>query len=285
MMHAITKTPQQPPIVFGMFGIVATVLLFIYVDLTPNQMWYSLLALTILLQGALGKALCGTWKGVLVDERNVVSLSRVQMLLWTTLILTALLAAVLGNIRSGLPFQASNAVLPVIPADLWVLMGISTGSLLASPLLLQPQKTSQTPAGNTVLELLVKQGYQANQISLSGTLFQNLNASQARWSDLITGEQTGNCAYLDVARLQMCFLTLIAVVIYAVLLNTMLTQTALIATLPPLNDGLLFVIAISHGGYLLSKANQNSALTSTVSTGNTATANMAAVTDHTQAVG
>lgn len=284
MTQASKDRPQPLPIVIAIFSIVAILLLFRCMDLAPNQMWYSLLALALLLQGALGKALCGTWKGVLIDERNVVSLSRVQMLLWTTLILTAILAAVLGNITNKNAVLAVNGYLPDIPAHLWMLMGISTGSLLASPLLLQPQKTSQQATDKTVLELLVQQGYQADQISLNGPLFQNLSARQARWSDLITGEQTGNCAYLDVARLQMCFLTLIAVVIYTLLLNKMLAQSPLITALPDLNDGLLFVIGISHGGYLLSKASQNSPLTSPAAANKTP-AKVAADADHNQAVG
>ncbi len=285
MTQASKNSPQHLPIIIAICSVAAIVLLISCLDLAPNQIWYSLLALAILLQGALGKTLCGTWKGVLVDERNVVSLSRVQMLLWTTLILTAILAAVLGNITNKNAVQAANDYLPIIPADLWMLMGISTGSLLASPLLLQPQKTSQQPTDKTVLELLVQQGYQTDQISLNGPLFQNLSARQARWSDLITGEQTGNCAYLDVARLQMCFLTVIAIVIYTLLLNRMLAHPAWITSLPPLNDGLLFVIGISHGGYLLSKASQNSPLTNPAVAANKTPANLAADADHNQAVG
>ena len=50
-----------------------------------------------------GHGVTGLWLGLLIDTRNKASLSRLQMTLWTILILSGFLAAVITNIDSGQP--------------------------------------------------------------------------------------------------------------------------------------------------------------------------------------
>src|SRR5260221_9330682 len=69
--------------------------------------------------------------GILVNERNLMSLSRFQMVLWTVIILSAYLVIVIGRIRNGTP----DAVNVVIDWHLLALLGISTTSLIGSPLI------------------------------------------------------------------------------------------------------------------------------------------------------
>jgi len=87
-----------------------------------------------------GQGVVGRWRGALIDERNKMSLFRLQMLLWTVVVVTGILAAALANIAGGQPSPLSIA----IPAELWVLMGISTTSLVGSPLIRSP-KLAETP--------------------------------------------------------------------------------------------------------------------------------------------
>src|SRR5262249_20662514 len=68
--------------------------------------------------------------GALIDERNRISLSRLQMAAWTLLILSAFMAAAIGNVHAGAP----NPLDIVIPQEVWMLMGITTTSLVGSPL-------------------------------------------------------------------------------------------------------------------------------------------------------
>ena len=49
--------------------------------------WYANLALMSLFVFIAGRAITGRWRGVFIDERNKVSLSRLQMLLWTVVVL------------------------------------------------------------------------------------------------------------------------------------------------------------------------------------------------------
>lgn len=246
----------------------AVALYFIYknsADALSN--WYWLLGLVVLALALIGKVLCGTFKGVLVDERNVMSLSRLQMLAWSILVLTAVLALVFKAVEAGdgSCLRDATGCVPDLPQQLWLLMGFSTATLVASPLLLSnsgaaepdQQKAEQISNG------LARQGYQVSEQQLSGPLYRNNSPVQARWSDLITGEQNSNCLHLDLPRVQMCFFTLVALLIYAVLLHGQLSQSTAVGSLPELSDGLLAIIAISHGGYLVSKASQNSLVTTT----------------------
>lgn len=235
--------------------------------------WYWLMGLFVLVLAVIGKVMCGTWKGVFVDERNVMSLSRVQMVAWSILVLSAVVALVVQNIQAtngACLADVNQGCVPVIPTQLWLLMGFSTATLVASPVLLSnsgaampdDNKTQQTAGG------LLEQGYAKDAQDFSGPLYRNKRPEDARWSDLITGEQFSNCLHLDLPRLQMCFFTLVALLIYAVLLHEQMLGRVTCKDLPGLSEGLLAIIAISHSGYLVSKASQNST-TSTRAAANT----------------
>ncbi|HEX6513282.1 MAG TPA: hypothetical protein VF157_13345, partial [Chloroflexota bacterium] len=76
--------------------------------------------------------------GILIDSRNMMSLSRVQTAAWTVLILSAFAAAGLGNASRALFGLADALPDPLgigIPQAIWGLMGISTVSLVRSPLI------------------------------------------------------------------------------------------------------------------------------------------------------
>jgi hypothetical protein len=147
-------------------------------------------------------------------------------------------------------------------------MGFSTASLIGSPLILRAKKNLQPDVvemGQT-FELLSQQGYDISELSHQGHLVVNAKPNQARWSDLFTGEETGNFAYLDLARMQMFFFTLVSLLSYGVLLGHQFgTATAIIKDFPVLNEGLLALIGISHTGYLASKASQNSQIGNSIS--------------------
>ncbi len=85
----------------------------------------------------------GVVRGFLIDERNKLSLSRLQLIAWTVLILSAFFTAVAVNLFSG----AHDAMAIVIPGQLWVLMGISTTSLVGSPLLLNQKAQKDAKSG------------------------------------------------------------------------------------------------------------------------------------------
>lgn len=74
--------------------------------------------------------------GILIDERNQMSLSRFQIVVWTAIILSAYLAIALSRTALGM-IDALNIGMEW---QLWALLGISTVSLVGSPLLLSEEK-------------------------------------------------------------------------------------------------------------------------------------------------
>lgn len=230
----------------------AALLLIINKILLPA--WYLVLISLAAFTFACGRVVTGRRLGALIDERNVMSLSRFQILLWTLLVLSAYLVAALYNIFSGhlSPLKIE------IQQELWWLMGISTTSLVASPLILNEKsnKVADTPEKNRTFELLKQQGDTDSSLGNQGQIVVNTDIAKARWSDMFTGEEVGNAAHLDVARLQMFFFTLITALAYAVLLGNMFSGDLShgILSLPALDKSMVALIAISHTGYLSSKA-------------------------------
>jgi hypothetical protein len=94
--------------------------------------WLVMLVLMITFLVVAGAAITGLRRGLLIDGRNKISLSRFQLIAWTVVVLSAFLTAALFNIRAG----ADDPLAIAIPEQLWILMGISTTSLIGSPLLL-----------------------------------------------------------------------------------------------------------------------------------------------------
>src|SRR5579883_1615258 len=122
--------------------------------------WLVILLLLIVFVAIAANGVTGNWRGALIDNRNRISLSRFQMLLWTILILSAYLAATLANMKV-IPnlTEAINLFSVSVPSGLWLLMGIATTSLVTAPLILST-KTSQMPdqqQKDNTLKLLAKQ--------------------------------------------------------------------------------------------------------------------------------
>jgi len=72
--------------------------------------WLATLGLLALFAAIAGQGITGDWRGVLIDGRNKMSLSRLQTALWTLVILSAFLTAALVNIRSGQADPLSIAI-------------------------------------------------------------------------------------------------------------------------------------------------------------------------------
>jgi hypothetical protein len=275
----------------------------------PIVIWVILLALLTALLLVISHAYTHRWLGFLIDERNKYSLSRLQMALWTMIILSAFLAAVLSNLHLVQIVTVTGAVNPPqvvfapvgtlvidvlaqvgiydpeaetisqevdvsqldlsatvhdgqviyvplqgevipqtevqsdepdpdeittpisvqIPSEVWVLLGISTTSLVVAPLI---KSQSQ--------ERIVK----------------NQSATEAKVSDLFRGEQIGDFTQIDLGKVQMFFFTAIVVGAYAVALASMFITRELsaITSLPALDSGVIAMLGVSHAGYLTNKA-------------------------------
>lgn len=202
-----------------------------------------------------GHGVTGRWLGALIDDRNLMSLSRFQIVLWTALVLSGYLVAVLHNIFSG----HINPLGVRIPREIWWLMGISTTSLVGSPLILNSKANNAADDSEVrrTFALLQRQDSTDDKLGAKGHVVLNTDIAKARWSDLFTGEEVGNAAHLDIARLQMFFFTLVAALGYAVMLGHMFSSgggSVAFQALPELDQSMVALIAISHAGYLTAKA-------------------------------
>src|SRR6185369_1583478 len=161
----------------------------------PRLAWLSSMFFLIWVLYHVGRKTADQAFGILIDNRNVMSLSRTQMVLWTLLILPAILSAGMWNNAVGnvepMQFQ--------IPSELWILMGISATSLVASPLILDNKKkirVSVHERDETVADLVSADPKDAN-VEFKGAVVVNKSPDQASFSDLLTGEETGNAARAD----------------------------------------------------------------------------------------
>jgi len=202
-----------------------------------------------------GHVITGVWRGVLIDSRNKISLSRLQMLMWTVLVLAGFLVAVLINIR-----RTSSPLSIQLPEQLWALLGISTASLVGSPLI-KNSKTNEKPnteATAKTLAEMANQGVDITHVKAEGKILVNEKPEDASWADIFKGEETGNGANLDLAKIQMFFFTLVTWSVYALALGNLLRNlvhtNAAITAFPPVDGSMVALLAISHAGYLANKA-------------------------------
>lgn len=228
-------------------------------------MWVLVMGAFFLFLMAAADGITGRfWLGWLINEQNRLSLSRFQMSLWTIVVLSAFLTAIVFNLRKG---HVGTALDVAIPEEVWMAMGISTASFVGSPLILQEKRKKKTNV--TELETYVPELKQAldgeskerraEEIRryAAGNLIRNLKPEDARLNELITGEEVGNVKVLDLSRLQNLFFTLIIVGMYAASLGLFLAgaaDTGLISQFPAFSSSAAVLLGISHGGYLTNKA-------------------------------
>ena len=157
--------------------------------------WLSLLVLLGLFALIVGHGITGRWLGVLIDTRNKVSLSRFQLVLWTVVILSGYLTAVLVNLDLGQPLPLNIT----IPPEVWVLMGISTTSLVGSPLLLNLKRAQMASDADREqsLQKLAQQSVDTAAVQIQGVVVQNTTLRAAQWSDLFRGSQMHDAGQVD----------------------------------------------------------------------------------------
>jgi hypothetical protein len=204
-----------------------------------------------------GNGITGSWLGVLIDERNRISLARFQLVLWTILILSAFLTAALYNVQKGQP----NPIAIAIPQELWLLMGISVTSLVGSPLIRSTKENKTASEDDTLRSstLLGRRGLAPADYTLKGQIVQKDNPEQASWADMFSGDDVANVAQLDMSKIQMFYFTLILVIVYGAALGNLLlsippSPSEGIKAFPVLDASTIALLGISHAAYLSGKA-------------------------------
>jgi hypothetical protein len=186
--------------------------------------------------------LIGVWinkkvLGILIDGRNRMSLGRLQLVLWSWLLISAFVAVAV-SLRTMDIWMAP---------EIWALMGISVGST-AGGVIVKGTKAGQEPSGTVRAELV--------QMNRMGILAANEKPSGASLRDLFKSEELTDCEVVDISKVQMFFFTLATVGGYtAILWNCPFElDEAGVARFPAFSASLTTLLGISHAGYLTVKA-------------------------------
>lgn len=226
--------------------------------------WWTWVLGLLLFATVAGGGITGCWPfGWLINEQYRMSLSRLQMCLWTIVVLASFATAVSINLVNR---HLQDALHVAIPADLWLLLGISTTALVASPLILADKKRQNTniPERQRTLASMDMRYADAQSVPeqeakarSSGQLARNTSRAEASFADLLRGEQVGNCDVVDVARLQSLFFTLILVVVYTLALlesfELQMIDGGVISAFPDVDAAFAALLGISTTGYLAAK--------------------------------
>jgi hypothetical protein len=208
----------------------------------------------------LGKAIVERPLGALINEQNIMSLSRFQMAVWTIVVIASYFTYALVRIKAA-GFGAIDLKSDVDPLNvaidphLLILMGISATSFVASPLILGTKK-DQTPDPAVAAKTALVSGDSAAEVESNrqGTLYANTNIADARLTDMFQGDELGNTMHIDMAKVQMFFFTVIAALAYLILVfRNLRSPDQDLGSLPTLSDGVVYALGISHAGYLASK--------------------------------
>lgn len=223
--------------------------------------WVASMVLLVLALMVLGKRLTAQWSGVLIDERNRISLSRFQLVLWTVLVLPTLVTAATVGLRLEFPRPLDI----LVPAELWLLLGISGASFVTAPVVLQ-SKTQQ----KTVEPHPSALGDGTRNMAAFGRLAVNAEPKEASWSDLFAGDDDTNSGSVDLSKVQQFFFSVLTVLIYGAAVFQMLSRLTVsgcavkgekgapdfvyAACLPELSGGIVALLGISHLAYIAAKA-------------------------------
>ncbi len=251
--------PAAKPIPTGAWASAAIVLLLalmVAAGFAPagwNLLLVTSLMLVVML--VLGVAMTGSPFGVLINERNLISLSRFQMAVWTVVILAAYFTYVFVRMKD----KSLDPLNVALDWHLWALLGISTTSLVGTPLILGTKKDKE-PERSVTRKTAAhfnepEQDVIANK---QGTLYANSTMKDACLTDMFQGDELGNTAQIDLAKVQMFYFTVIAVICFFVIVYRVVVSgdppaSASFDHLPALPDGMVALLGISHAGYLTSK--------------------------------
>ncbi|HMD88276.1 MAG TPA: hypothetical protein VKF38_03855 [Anaerolineaceae bacterium] len=229
----------------------------------PIWSWIISMILLVLFIFVIGHGITGHIWGFLVDDRFMMSMSRLQSFLWTVVILSAFLISGIMNVARGDPHPLEIA----IPTQIWLVMGISAASLVGSPLIRDNKeklKPEEKEMGKNFKALSLQTGINAkpNKIdteSSNGLMTNqgleviNTRIEDASISDLFRGEETGNCVLLDLGKIQVFFFTVLIVLVYASALGALFQSSSAIHSFPALDDSTIALLGISHATYLVNK--------------------------------
>ncbi|WDT85122.1 hypothetical protein [Alteromonas sp. 009811495] len=143
-----------------------------------------------------------------------------------------------------------------IDMKFFALMGLGLSTGLMSPLL--RRRTNIEGASEKVEVPPTHQEASAASPSIKaaiGNVLVNNKSDEAEFADIFVGEKLDDAEQIDLFKVQMAFFSAIVYAVYLLLLNeTFLIHSGFfISDLPSIEDELLTLLLVSHGGYLSGK--------------------------------
>ncbi|MEA2162583.1 MAG: hypothetical protein QOK37_710 [Thermoanaerobaculia bacterium] len=224
-------------------------------------LWVEIAALTALMI-TVGVSVTGRTFGILINERNVMSLSRFQAVLWTVLVLADFATILLGRAWKGMPI---TDVQDLLRPDLLALMGISYASAVGTSIAHANKSGKPTPV-TAVQDTQTNLNDQAGSFTAAqGVMYMNKNITDASVADLFEGDELADAHTTDLSKVQMFFFTVVSAVVFLGAANSLLMNMTSIAgvTIPQLPQMLIALMGISHASYV-----GNTAVTRTQPQGN-----------------
>jgi hypothetical protein len=310
----------------------------------PIVLWGIGILMMIIMLALAGREITGRWPGVLIDSRNKFSLSRLQITLWTIMVLSAYLAVAMPRVAAMIgskPTLNQEQALDIrFPEQLILAMGISAVSF-AGANMIKSNKESKTikieakstpevvgqrrdqakmefdDAEQKLLQLAQDETNKKEELDKAtaelnkatddaararhekrqamaqtkydramqakeqavrdrdakkkawemaekdfttiteaqGLLPKNADPSEARWFDLLSGEEMGNYKSVAMSKVQMLFFTVIVIATYSAAISSMLRNADMLRTaqsvgFPDFAPSLTALLGISHGTYL-----------------------------------
>jgi hypothetical protein len=227
-----------------------------------QEQWIAVGVVLIALCAVSGLFVNGRVDGILIDDRNRISLARLQWVAWFTVLLSAYFVGAVVNLKSGVPYK-----FPMMEPHLFGLIGLASGSTVVSNLIVDSKKSAPgvastapvapvaavaaTPAGAPAVDAVPEVPGNVGKIDI------NADPKQASWQDLYCGEEMANRDVVDVSRLQQLITTVLLVTIYTGLLWKAFgaaSTNGVLSEMPPVSDDFLGLLGVSHAGYLAYKA-------------------------------
>ena len=229
---------------------------------------------------SVGVGVTGQRAGILWTSRNTYSLSRLQLTLWTWVVLSALMATVICRMYYlFMPAQTggfAGALNVVIPSELLQVMGISVASAALTPLILSSKSQPSPPsAAQTAPVSAAQLDAAADRVGAPIQAVGSVMVRDANYPplfvDLFQGDEVGKAGLVDMGKVQQAIVSLVLIVGYLCILINMFAAGDAHATpklpgtteLPPLSQAVVFLLGISHAGYLALKATPAPATTTT----------------------
>jgi hypothetical protein len=186
----------------------------------PLAGWLAAIVIMIGFGCVIGDGVAGRKDGLFLDRRNKISLTRLQVSMWTCLILGAFVAATLWNIARGGPEKIN------IPPPIWALFAVSIASGASATFI---------------------------KINMDDKAATNAENTEADWTELVKGDATTNACKIDQGKVQMLAFTAIVVITYSVMLAGQFISSADFKSFPDLDASIVALLTTSHAGYLTSK--------------------------------